>query len=349
MQGQDLVNFPVVQQAIRAAVADRQRLIRRLHQEERRPLDYRDMVAVLAPALQKGFTRENCFASFAESGLSPFTRRPLFSSHIMATKGKTVKKNTLNYENIKYGKAVTKSVQALLGKGVRLTVGKICDKPLTHEDNIKLFEGIDAERKLKSEAKAAKVRLKKKEALPDDEDLIKRAEDLEMEEMKIELQMATERVQKGEGTKKDAAFLKSRKLKKYEADLAGGSTAKTAAATGRGGRGGGRGRGRGRGRGAGAEKKTTVKKRKRKKEVESESSSDSSDLDSCSELNELIGKTFVDEGETCIVTRITYNSDDEAVAWYMFDGEEEYSSIEEVSEWIAKTSEVDIIDELNNI
>jgi hypothetical protein len=31
----------------------------------------------------------------------------------------------------------------------------------------------------------------------------------------------------------------------------------------------------------------------------------------------------------------------------MFDGEEEYSSIEEVSEWIAKTSQVHIIDELN--
>ena len=110
--------------------------------------------------------------------------------------------------------------------------------------------------------------------------------------MKIELQMATERVQKGVGTKKDAAFLKSRKLKKYEVDLAGGSTAKTAAATGRGGHGGG-GRGRGRGRGAGAENKTTVKKQKREKEVESESSSDSSDSDSSSELNELIGKTLI--------------------------------------------------------
>jgi hypothetical protein len=43
---------------------------------------------------------------------------------------------------------------------------------------------------------------------------------LEMEEMKIELEMATDRVQKGVGTKKDAAFLKSWKLKKYEADLA---------------------------------------------------------------------------------------------------------------------------------
>jgi hypothetical protein len=53
----------------------------------------------------------------------------------------------------------------------------------------------------------------------------------------------------------------------------------------------------------------------------------------------------MDEGETCIVTRITYNSDDEAVAWYIFDGDEEYSSIEEVSERIAKTTEVDIIDE----
>ncbi len=53
----------------------------------------------------------------------------------------------------------------------------------------------------------------------------------------------------------------------------------------------------------------------------------------------------MDEGETCIVTCITYNSDDEAVAWYIFDGEEEYSSIEEVSERIAKTTEVDIIDE----
>ena len=57
-------------------------------------------------------------------------------------------KNNLNYENFKYGKAVPKSVQALLEIGVRLTVDKICDKPRTHEDNIKLFEGIDAERKL---------------------------------------------------------------------------------------------------------------------------------------------------------------------------------------------------------
>jgi hypothetical protein len=30
----------------------------------------------------------------------------------------------------------------------------------------------------------------------------------------------------------------------------------------------------------------------------------------------------------------------------VFDGEEEYSSIEEVSEWIAKNTEVDIIEEL---
>jgi hypothetical protein len=194
MQGQDLVNFPSVQQAIRQAVATRQRLIRKLPPDKRRPLDYRGMVAVLTPALQKGFTRENCFKSFAEAGLSPFTRLPLFASHILVTKGKTVKKNTPNYEKIKYGVAATKSVQALLGKGVRLTVGKICDKPLTHEDNIQLFEALGAEKDVKAKGKAARVRLSKKQPLPGDEGIIAAFDTLTHEEMKLEIELAQERV-----------------------------------------------------------------------------------------------------------------------------------------------------------
>ncbi len=44
-----------------------------------------------------------------------------------------------------------------------------------------------------------------------------------------------------------------------------------------------------------------------------------------------MGKTFVDDGETCTVTKLSYYSDDEAVAHYMFKGEEEYSSVQVVT------------------
>jgi|LakMenEpi03Aug12_release.lakeMendotaPanAssembly.Ray.scaffolds.fasta_scaffold3629187_1 hypothetical protein len=47
-----------------------------------------------------------------------------------------------------------------------------------------------------------------------------------------------------------------------------------------------------------------------------------------------MGKTFVDDGETCTVTKLSYDSDDEAVAHYMFKGEEEYSSVQEVRAWV---------------
>ncbi len=214
MQGQDLVNFPVVQQAIRSAIAERQRLIRRLPQHLRRPLDYRDMVSVLTPAIQKGFSRSNCYASFAEAGLSPFTRLPLKSSHILQTKGHSVKKQTLNYEAIQYGVAVTKSLQELLGKGVRLTTGKICNKPLTHEDNVKQFEALDEERALKAKGKAAKARMRAKKSEPGDEDIILKLDELEKQEFEIEYRMAKKREMEGVDTKQDIKLLRSKKGRK---------------------------------------------------------------------------------------------------------------------------------------
>jgi hypothetical protein len=324
MQGQDLVNFPVVQQAIRSAVAARQRLIRRLPNDLRRPLDYRDMVAVLTPALQKGFSRENCLASFAEAGLSPFTRLPLLAPHIMCTKGKSTKFASLNYDKIKYGTACHKSVQALLGKGVRLTVGKICDKPLTHEDNIKLFEGIDADVKLKREGKAAKDRMKKRIAQDGDAEIVRKMEELLHEELKIEVELATGRVQKGASTKADTTFLKSRKVKKYMADLQIQRPQESCQK--------GRGRGRGRGRGS---RRRAPKRRRSGASSNSDSNNSNTSCDSEIEGEELIGKTFVDEGHVCTVTRVTYDSDDDAVAVYLLDGEEEYSSLTEVRAWVA--------------
>ena len=43
----------------------------------------------------------------------------------------------------------------------------------------------------------------------------------------------------------------------------------------------------------------------------------------------------MDEGHVCTVTRVTYDSDDDAVAVYLLDGEEEYSSLTEVRAWVA--------------
>jgi len=67
----DLVTFGVMQSAVRSAIATRQRLLRKM--AHHRPLDYRDMVATLALAIEKGMTRKNCMAAYEEAGLYPFT------------------------------------------------------------------------------------------------------------------------------------------------------------------------------------------------------------------------------------------------------------------------------------
>jgi len=250
--------------------------------------------------------------------------QPLRSTHILQTKGKTVKKNTINYEAIKYGKAVTKSIQQQLGKGVRLTVGKYCDKPITHEDNIRMFEELDKEKKLKEQAAAAiKRRKDKDDPVEGDEKLIEDYEALVREEFLIEYSSVKEKAVKGEVlTKTESKFMQSRKVKEHEARLRGGPVGKgKQAGIGRGrGRGKGKGRGRGRGKGRG-------------QGTRSDSDSDA-DSDSSHEADDLVGETFVDEGQTCTVTGVGYDSDGEAVAMYMFDGEKEYSGAGEVREWV---------------
>jgi hypothetical protein len=77
-QGPDLMNFPVVQQRVRAGCSHRQWLMRRVDGEKRRQLDYRDVAAIIGPAIERGFSRPNNLAAWKEEpGPVPFCEKPL--------------------------------------------------------------------------------------------------------------------------------------------------------------------------------------------------------------------------------------------------------------------------------
>ena len=146
----------------------------------------------------------------------------------------------------------------------------------------------------------------------------------------IEYSMVKQRESSGqELTKTDRKFLKSKKVKGYESQLEGGSQSGAGSAQagskGKGrarlGRAKGSNRGRGRGQGRG-------------RSDNGNSSDGGSESDSSHEGGGLVGKSFEDEGQICTVTRLGYDSDDEPVVHYMFDGAEEFSSVAEVREWV---------------
>ena len=158
-------------------------------------------------------TRKNCMAAYEEAGLYPFTRKPLMAAHIACSKGKTVKTKTLNYDAIDYHKPVKPQVAHQLGPGGRMTTGKICDFPLTHENNIKLFEALDAEKQLKVDGAAARKRIKAGAVKEGDEDLAQKLTELESGEFVAKLKTAREREEAGTMTKGDVNFLKTKKVK----------------------------------------------------------------------------------------------------------------------------------------
>ena len=67
--------------------------------------------------------------------MAPF----FFFAPSQATKGKTVKKNTLNYEVLDYTKPVHPQMMEQIGRGNRLTSGKFCGQPATAEGNVRFF------------------------------------------------------------------------------------------------------------------------------------------------------------------------------------------------------------------
>jgi hypothetical protein len=86
--------------------------------------------------------------------------------HIYVTKDKTVKTSCIDDSEIDYSKEVQPQLRDLLGKGNRITTGKVCNKLLTDDDNIALLEALDKEKGDKEEFKAAKDRLAKSIGYP---------------------------------------------------------------------------------------------------------------------------------------------------------------------------------------
>ena len=293
--------------------------------DKRRPLDCKDMIAIIGPAIERGFSRANNLAAWEESGLVPFGEKPLYAEHIQATKGKTVKKNTLNYDVLEWDKPIHPQMMQQIGRGNRLTTGKICGVPMTDEANVRLFEGLEKEKNVASKGQAAAARLKAKKALPGDLDLIRNWEHQKMEEAKVKLVHARERQTNGVATKADLTLLKSKLVKKIEALQAGpdpptptpsGTTPRTTAPT---------------------------KKRKRKRQEDSESDGESSGGDSSSDDEDedkgkdLIHKLFEDEGQLYKVTGFGVSDDNARVLFYELDGkgaEEEHSTVTEVRSWV---------------
>jgi hypothetical protein len=178
-------------------------------------LDCRDVVGVVGPAIEKGFTRSNNLSAWQESGLCRFGETPKYAAHIQATKGKTVKKNTINYEVLEWGKPIHPQMMNQIGKGNRLTSGKVCGVPMTDENNLKLFEALDEEKITITKGKAAVARAKKKKALPGDDLLIAAHEKLKLETMKVKLGYAQARQLAGTSTPSDETLFKSRLVKVY--------------------------------------------------------------------------------------------------------------------------------------
>jgi hypothetical protein len=143
-----------------------------MNPEKRRPLDCRDVIAVVGPAIEKGFSRANIISSWSEAGLCPFNEKAKYQPHIQATKGKSVKKNTLNYDALDHSKPMHPQLMEQIGKGNRLTTGKICGIPLTDKQNLLLFEALNREKAIVARGKAAQERKKTKKARLGDDELI---------------------------------------------------------------------------------------------------------------------------------------------------------------------------------
>ena len=125
-----------------------------------------------------------------------------------------MKSSTLNYEALNYSKPIKPQLANLLGPGGRLTTGRICDYPLTHENNIRLFEAIDEENKLKEKANQAKKRAKAQSPLPGDKEILDQYAKIEEEGFLIRLEGAHNRTEAGNQTKGDEKLLQSRKARK---------------------------------------------------------------------------------------------------------------------------------------
>jgi hypothetical protein len=151
------------------------------------------------------------------SGLCPFNEKPKYQPHIQATKGKSVKKNTLNYDALGHSKPMHPQLMEQIGKGNRLTTGKICGIPLTDEHNLLLFEALDREKAIVARGKAAQERKKAKKSRLGDDELIQNWADYKMEEMKLKVAAARERESRGVITLADRKVLNSRLCKQFEA------------------------------------------------------------------------------------------------------------------------------------
>ena len=250
----------------------------------------------------------------------PFLREAfyLFADHIQATKGKSVKKNTLNYDVLDWSKPVHPQMMEQIGKGQRLTTGKICGKPMTEEENVKLFEGLEKEKAVAACGSAALARQKAKKPMPGDDGLLKAWEDQKIEEAKVKLKFARAREAKGESTAADEKLFNSRIVKKLEqaAEPGGGSTPKPAP-------------------------KATKVTRKRKRSINNGNDSDSGgseDSDEGDDGKDLLKRKWMDDelGECTVTRRTSYQG--QRALWYTYyeDGEleKERSSVEEVREWI---------------
>jgi hypothetical protein len=167
---------------------------------KRRQLDYRDVVAIVGPAIEKGFSRANNLAAWGESGLVPFCERPLYADHIQATKGKVVKKNTLNYDVLQWDRPIHPQMMHQIGRGNRLTTGKIYGRPMTDEMNVRLFEGLEKEKAVVTNGQAATARRKSKAPLTGDDVLIQLWEKQKEGEVKLKLEHAQERQRNGVAT-----------------------------------------------------------------------------------------------------------------------------------------------------
>ena len=240
-------------------------------------------------------------AAYEEAGLHPFTRNPLMAAHIASSKGKTVKTRTLNYDAIDYDKPVKPQVACQLGPGGRMTTGKICDFPLTHENNIKLFEALDAEKKLKLDGAAARKRIKAGTAKEGDEDLAQQLSELEGGEFVAKLKAAREREAACTVTKGDANFLKTRKA---QAATAGENDAAIPPPT----------------------EPPQKKKRASKKDAESDGddSDGSDDSEEEDDGKDLLKKKWMDEelDAECTVTRRTRFQGQRALWYTHVDGKE---------------------------
>jgi len=92
-----------------------------------------------------------------------------------------------------------------------MTTGKICDFPLTHENNIKLFEALDAEKKLKLDGAAARKRIKAGTAKEGDGDLAQKLSELEGGGFVANLKATREREAACTMRKGDANFFENKK------------------------------------------------------------------------------------------------------------------------------------------